>query len=76
MTESEFISQVFSDINGEYDLLVVSNGDMMVPVRLMYDGAAIQSHNITANERTNTETDLEEVVEYIDGRWASTVFVV
>lgn len=70
--EKEFISQVFPNTDGDYDLLVLTDGDVIVPVRLNHGAAHIQTGRIAVRDNRDgegLETIIERVKESVEGDW-------
>lgn len=66
-----FIAQVFSHTDGDYDLLVLTDGDVIVPARLSAGYTAhIQTDKITARDGADAEDAVERAAEAIEGTWA------
>ena len=70
MTE-DFIYQIYTDTGGEYDRAVVTDGDVMVEVRLSEGHTAhIQTDNVTARDGADTGDAISRVREFVAGRLA------
>lgn len=69
-----FISQVFTDTGGDYDLLILTDGDVIVPVRLTPGAAHVQTGQMAFHERVVDDDCVGETVQraidHVDGTWA------
>lgn len=62
----QFIYQTFDRTDGNWELAIITNGRVLVPIRLIEDRGYIQTHRIISNDGCDVTDDVREARNFAE----------